>query len=281
MQTFSDISSIRQQVSAWQSTNEAVALVPTMGHLHEGHVSLFNIAKSHASKVIVSIFVNPLQFNQPDDFEHYPRTLNSDLEILKNLPVDAVFMPHDNEIYPNGTDKAPLIQIPELSDRFCGQFRPGHFDGVCTVVTKLFNIVSPNYAVFGEKDYQQLLIIRRLVEEFNFNINIIAGETLREDSGLAMSSRNSHLSREENEIAPMFYSVLSETKNNFANHNTEQLERTAAQQLEQAGMKVEYFSIRDAENLQFISKSTKKVVILSAIWLGDTRLIDNVLFPLP
>ncbi len=281
MQTISDIQAIRNQVATWKSTKDSVALVPTMGHLHEGHYSLIEIAKSHATKVIVSIFVNPIQFNQPRDFEQYPRTLSSDLDALKELHIDAVFAPNENDIYPNGANNAPRIRVPGLSHQYCGQYRPGHFDGVCTVVTKLFNIISPDYAVFGQKDYQQLLIIRRLVEEFNLDIDIISGKTFREDNGLAMSSRNSHLSSEEKILASALYNILKVTKAEFTMDKIDHLEEQAIQQLELKGLKVDYFSIRDARDLGSISKSTQNVVVLSAVWLGDTRLIDNILFPIP
>lgn len=281
MHTFSDIQKLRHQISTWRDKGKSIALVPTMGHLHEGHFSLIDIAKSHADIVIVSIFINPTQFNQSKDFEQYPRTLSSDLDSVKNLHIDAVFTPEEKDIYPNGPSNAPLIHIPELSEHFCGKFRPGHFDGVCTVVAKLFNIISPDIAVFGEKDYQQLLIIRRLIEEFHFNITIIAGQTIRDDRGLALSSRNSHLTSNEKNVASTLINVLNNTKAEFSADSIEHLENQAIQQLENASLKVEYFSIRDARNLKSITKSTENVVILSAIWLRDIRLIDNLLFPLP
>ena len=281
MHTFSDIQKLRHQISTWRDEGKSIALVPTMGHLHEGHFSLIDIAKSHADKVIMSIFINPTQFNQSKDYEKYPRTLSSDLDSVKNLHIDAVFTPKEKDIYPNGPSNAPLIHIPELSEQFCGEFRPGHFDGVCTVVAKLFNIISPDIAVFGEKDYQQLLIIRRLVEEFHFNIAIIAGQTIRDDRGLALSSRNSHLTSDEKKIASTLINVLNNTKDEFSADSIEHLENQAIQQLENASLKVEYFSIRDARNLKPITKSTENVVVLSAIWQRDIRLIDNLLFPLP
>ena len=281
MHTFSDIRKLRHQISTWRDEGKSIALVPTMGHLHEGHFSLIDIAKSHADIVIMSIFINPTQFNQSKDYEQYPRTLSSDLDSVKNLHIDAVFTPEEKDIYPNGASNAPLIHIPELSEQFCGEFRPGHFDGVCTVVAKLFNIISPDIAVFGEKDYQQLLIIRRLVEEFHFNITIIAGQTIRDDRGLALSSRNSHLTSDEKKIASTLINVLNNTKDEFSADSIEHLENQAIQQLENASLKVEYFSIRDARNLKPITKSTENVVVLSAIWQRDIRLIDNLLFPLP
>ena len=281
MHTYTDIKTIQDKISAWKKENKRIVLVPTMGHLHDGHFSLINLAKSHADKIVVSIFINPTQFNQPKDFDRYPRTLSSDLTALKALHVDAVFTPDVKDIYPYGPENAPLIHIPKISEEFCGKFRPGHFDGVCTVVSKLFNIITPDDAVFGEKDYQQLLIIHRLVEEFNYNINLIAGKTIRESNGLAMSSRNSHLTADENKLASSLFKSLQNTKAQFSIDSIEPLENQAIEQLEGNGLKVEYFSIRDAKNLSSITKSTEKVVVLSAIWLRDTRLIDNLLFPLP
>ena len=251
-----------------------------MGHLHEGHVSLIELARQKATRTVVSIYINPLQFNIEDDFKHYPRSLENDLKILNDLKVDAVFNPEDKELYPKGHQLAPLIKIPELGKEFCGQYRPGHFDGVCTVVAKLFNIVSPHVAVFGKKDYQQLLIIQRMVADLNFDLEIIAGETRRDNDGLALSSRNTHLSTQERAIAPALNNSLKRVKDNFTPTNISQQEVTAINQLESTGLKVEYLGIRDAQNLQPINNSTKNVVVLAAVWLGKTRLIDNILFPL-
>lgn len=281
MKIFSQSQAIRDYVAQCKANKETIALVPTMGHLHAGHVSLIELAKTKASNVVVSIFINPIQFNQASDFDLYPRTLESDLDILRQQNIGAVFTPETDDLYPNGTVSTPKIIIPALSDQLEGKFRPGHFDGVCTVVCKLFNIISPNIAVFGCKDYQQLLIIRRMTEDLNFNIDIVTGETQREMDGLAMSSRNSRLNKQQRKLACQLYKTLQHTKDQFSTSDIELLEQSASSSLEQLGFQVEYFSIRDAENLQAITQNTENVVILVAAWLQETRLIDNLLFSLP
>ena len=270
---------MRAQINAWRGHKEKIALVPTMGHLHKGHTSLIEIAKKNATRTVVSIYINPLQFNVADDFVTYPRSLERDLEILTNLHIDSVFKPADKALYPQGYATAPLISIPQLSEQFCGQYRPGHFDGVCTVVAKLFNIISPHVAVFGKKDYQQLLIIQRLAAGLNFDLSIIGGETQREADGLALSSRNIHLSAEHRAIAPALYDELKQVRNRFSSTGIGQQEKTTTERLEKRGFKTEYLHIRDADNLQPITDTTKNIVILTAAWLGRTRLIDNLLFP--
>lgn len=278
MKVYSEPEHIREVIRSWKDRCEKVVLVPTMGHLHQGHTSLIEQAQALGERVIVSIFVNPIQFNQQDDFTRYPRTLESDLTLLSTLDVDAVFAPSTETLYQRGTQSALKIIVPELAQMFDGEFRPGHFEGVCTVVCKLFNITCPNIAVFGNKDYQQLLIIRRLVSELNFDIDIVAGETVREADGLAMSSRNTHLSPEQRSVANCLYTSLQRVKTDFTTDSIAELEQSAVIELENAGMKVEYFNIRDARNLQPVSQITEKIVVLSAVWLGETRLIDNILF---
>ena len=278
MKVYSEAEQIRKTIYSWKDKNEKIVLVPTMGHLHEGHISLIKLAQSLGQRVIVSIFINPIQFNQESDFDRYPRTIDSDLEKLGELSVDAVYTPSSESLYPHGTQSAPKILIPVLAEEFDGLFRPGHFEGVCTVVCKLFNILSPDVAVFGNKDYQQLLIIRRLVSDLNFNINIVAGETKREADGLAMSSRNTHLTPEQRTIASHLYASLNHINTQFSMDQIHSLEQSARENLDEIGMKVEYLSIRDASNLQAINNNTNEIVVLAAAWLGDTRLIDNVLF---
>ena len=281
MKAYSEVHPIREYIHCCKASDEKIILVPTMGHLHKGHASLIELAKSLGRRVIVSIFVNPLQFNQETDFTGYPRTLDSDIELLRSYNIDAVFTPNAESLYPDGIQLAPKIIIPVLSKEFDGHYRPGHFEGVCTVVCKLFNILTPDIAVFGNKDYQQLLIIQRMVRDLNFNIDIIAGETVREPDGLAMSSRNTLLSVEQRELAKHLYTHLNQVKLQFSLGNISSLEDSARSQLKQIGMKVEYLNIRDAVNLQPINSNTKNVVVLAAAWLGNTRLIDNILFPLP
>jgi len=281
MKIFSACEAIRDHISQYKSAHESVALVPTMGHLHDGHISLIELAKTKATKVVVSIFINPIQFNQVSDYERYPRTLNDDLEKLRQFNIDVVFTPDLDELYPQGTTNTPKIIIPQLTESLEGQYRPGHFDGVCTVVCKLFNIITPDVAIFGAKDFQQLLIIRRMTQDLNFNIDIICGETRREADGLAMSSRNSHLSPAQRTLAPKLFSALQQTKDQFSSNDIKTLQEKGVSWLEQHGFRVEYFSIRDAENLQPITQGTDNAVVLAAAWLGETRLIDNLLFPMP
>ena len=281
MNIFTSCQAIRDHINQYQQNKQTIALVPTMGHLHAGHISLIELAKSQATHVIVSIFINPLQFNEAKDFERYPRTLEDDLEKLRPLNIDAVFAPSSDELYPQGLTLTPKIIIPELTEQLEGKFRPGHFDGVCTVVCKLFNITTPDIAVFGRKDYQQLLIIKRMVHDLNFNIDIVSGVTQRESDGLAMSSRNSHLNHENRALAPHIFKILKQTEDQYSTSNIQQLEENATSKLIQHGFRVEYFSICDADNLQAVSQTTENIIVLVAAWLDDTRLIDNILFPMP
>ena len=281
MQVISDPEQIRAQTQQWHQQEESVAVVPTMGHLHAGHVSLIEIAKTRAKHIVVTIFVNPLQFDQADDLARYPRSLDADIDKLQNLNIDAVFTPQTSDLYPEGLDAAPRIHIPQLEQQFCGRFRPGHFAGVCTVVAKLFNLITPDVAVFGNKDYQQLLIIKQMVQALNFKVAILAGDTQREPDGLALSSRNTHLNTEQRALAPMLYQVLSEIPANFQFEQVSMLEESSMQRLEKAGFRCDYLAIRDADNLQAIGQNTTNIVVIVAAWLGSTRLIDNILFPRP
>ncbi|MFK7794879.1 MAG: pantoate--beta-alanine ligase [Gammaproteobacteria bacterium] len=281
MKVYSESHPIREHIRLWKSNGEKIVLVPTMGHLHKGHASLIELARSLGQRVVVSIFVNPLQFNQESDFSAYPRTLESDIEQLLALNVDAVFTPKALSIYPRGIQYAPKIYIPELTEEFDGYYRPGHFEGVCTVVCKLFNLLTPDIAIFGNKDYQQLLIIRRMVNDLNFNIDIVAGDTARESDGLAMSSRNTHLTPDQRAVAKHLYINLEQARTQFSVTEILSLELSASNNIQAAGMTVEYFNIRDAINLQPINNNTENIVVLVAAWLGDTRLIDNILFPMP
>ena len=281
MKVYTNPEDIRDTIHHWKANKNKIALVPTMGHLHKGHISLIKLAQSLSQRVVVSIFVNPLQFNQEQDFIHYPRTLDSDIEQLKTLNVDAVFSPNTETLYPHGLQSAPKILIPELTQEFDGLYRPGHFEGVCTIVCKLLNILTPEIAVFGNKDYQQLLIIRRMVNDLNFNIDIVAGNTEREIDGLAMSSRNTHLNSDQRKLAKHLYANLEHVKTQFSIEAISSLESSARTDLEKIGMRVDYFSIRDAVNLQPINNTTKNIVVLAAAWLDEVRLIDNILFPMP
>ena len=200
--------SLREPLGDWRHSSEHIALVPTMGNLHDGHLSLVSLAREHAERIVVSIFVNPTQFSEAEEFDQYPRTLERDKLLLKKVKADLVFVPDLETMYPFGIDNATSVTVPVLTAEFCGAFRPGHFDGVTSVVSRLFSIVQPDVAIFGQKDYQQQLVIRRLVEDLRLPLQIVSGPTQREDDGLALSSRNQFLSEEERALAPTLYSVL-------------------------------------------------------------------------
>jgi pantoate--beta-alanine ligase len=253
------------------------AFVPTMGNLHAGHVSLIELAKRHGGPVVASIFVNPLQFGAGEDFERYPRTLDADCEKLAAAGCDLVFAPDVAEMYP--VPQTFTVQVPDaLASDLCGAFRPGHFSGMATVVLKLFNLVQPRVAVFGSKDFQQLMVIRDMVRQFNLPIGIVAGETLREADGLAMSSRNGYLSAAERVQAPQLQrelaAIVAAVQTGERDYGA--LAATARRQLEAAGWRVDYVELRDAATLQPPASGTTRLVVLGAAWLGKTRLIDNV-----
>jgi pantoate--beta-alanine ligase len=264
----------------------AVALVPTMGNLHAGHIHLATLAKQHAQCVVVSIFVNPLQFGANEDLASYPRTLDADCEKLQAAGVDIVFAPNVQEMYPdfnaatNDLGQTMIISAPPIAKELCGATRPGHFDGVATVVMKLFNIVMPQVAVFGKKDFQQLFIIRELVRQFNLPIEIIAGDTVREASGLAMSSRNGYLSQEQKTNAATLNTCLKQIVDGIQQGNTDfiGLEQATAQNLNSNGWLTDYISVRSAHTLLPASKEDTALVVLVAAKIGNTRLIDNIEF---
>ncbi|MHB8824862.1 MAG: pantoate--beta-alanine ligase [Thiobacillus sp.] len=253
------------------------AFMPTMGNLHAGHVSLIELAKRHGGPVVASIFVNPLQFGAGEDFERYPRTLQADCEKLAAAGCELVFAPDLAELYP--VPQTFTVQPPgSLANDLCGAFRPGHFSGVATVVLKLFNLVQPRVAVFGKKDFQQLFVIRELVRQFNLPIEIVAGATLRDADGLALSSRNAYLGDSERiqaaqlqrELAAIVASVQA------GERDFEALAASAVRRLKMAGWRVDYVALRDAETLQVPTPASTQLVVLGAAWLGDTRLIDNI-----
>jgi pantoate--beta-alanine ligase len=248
-----------------------------MGNLHAGHVSLVDLAKQHGQPVVASIFVNPLQFGAGEDFERYPRTLAADCEQLAAAGCDLVFAPDVAELYP--VPQTFTVQPPEsLANDLCGAFRPGHFAGVATVVLKLFNLVQPHVAVFGRKDFQQLHVIRALVEQFNLPIAIVAGDTLREADGLAMSSRNGYLDASERIQAPALQRELAAVVAavQAGGRDYEALCTAAARHLKMAGWRVDYVALRDAATLQPPTPDSTRLVVLGAAWLGRTRLIDNL-----
>ena len=277
MQCIDKIANLREKVRGWRIEQLKIALIPTMGNLHAGHLSLVEQAKPIADRTIVSIFVNPTQFVQGEDYEKYPRTLDNDLSRLENLGTDLVFKPKVKEMYPGGLDEKTQITLSNLDSVYCGAFRPGHFAGVAKVVAKLFNVVQPDIAFFGEKDYQQLLVIKRLVEDLCMPISVIGLPTVREADGLAMSSRNAYLSDDERKVAPLLFKTLKEIAEglNRGECNYTAMEDQAIQVIEQAGFKSEYVKIRNASDLG--EPAGGDLVVIAAAWLGGARLIDNVI----
>lgn len=274
MQVIQTISELR----ALRNTMTTVALVPTMGNLHDGHLSLVQRAKAIADHVIVSIFVNPIQFGENEDFGSYPRTLAADCEKLAALGVDAVFAPTALEMYPNGPQSVRVVPS-DIQNELCGATRAGHFNGVTTVVSKLFNIVQPNFACFGEKDYQQLHIIREMVAELNFPIEIIAVPICRAETGLALSSRNGYLSVDEKARAIDLSQSLQAMKDAItANTDCDlrSVEKDYIQKLTDADWVVDYISIRNRETLAIAESTTEPLIILAAATMGNTRLLDNL-----
>jgi len=272
---------LRVAVKGWRSEGKNIAFVPTMGNLHDGHLKLVKEAKLSADKVVVSVFVNPTQFVQGEDFEAYPRTEAEDQQKLASVEIDALFLPVISEMY--GEDAGTIVSVKNLSTVLCGQFRPGHFDGVATVVCKLFNMVQPDIAFFGQKDYQQLMIIRTMVRDLNIPVEIRSTGTVREISGLAMSSRNGYLNPNELQIAPRLYKTLCTARDTIlAGENCyEAIEKEAVKFLQHSGFVTDYFSIRNSNNLFKADKQDIDLIILAAAKLGETRLIDNVVFKKP
>ncbi|OOZ41871.1 pantoate--beta-alanine ligase [Solemya pervernicosa gill symbiont] len=278
MQIVDSVSALREQVSEWRRAGERIAFVPTMGNLHRGHLQLAERAAEHAERVVVSIYVNPIQFNDTGDFSRYPRTLQQDSEKLAETPTALIFAPTDNEMYPHGRENLSLVEVPHFSDILCGASRAGHFVGVATVVSKLFNMVQPDVALFGEKDFQQLLVIRRMVRDLDFRVEIVGEPTVREPDGLAMSSRNGYLTEEERKAAPGLYKVLNIAADRLQRGEREfvAIERECADKLDAMGFKSDYFAIRDADELAPPKPDAQRLVILAAAYLGKARLIDNL-----
>ena len=268
---------LRQQIRRLRMEGKRVALVPTMGNLHDGHMKLVDEAKARADVVVVSIFVNPMQFDRPEDLARYPRTLQEDCEKLNKRKVDLVFAPSVKEIYPNGTETHTYVDVPGLSTMLEGASRPGHFRGVSTIVSKLFNLVQPDIACFGEKDFQQLALIRKMVADMGFDIEIVGVPIMRAKDGLALSSRNGYLTAEQRKIAPGLYKVLSSIADKLqtGERDLDEIIAIAGQELNEKGFRSDDIQIRDADTLLEISENSKRAVILVAAWLGDARLIDN------
>ena len=268
---------LRQQIRRLRMEGKRVALVPTMGNLHDGHMKLVDEAKARADVVVVSIYVNPMQFDRPEDLARYPRTLQEDCEKLNKRKVDLVFAPSVKEIYPNGTETHTYVDVPGLSTMLEGASRPGHFRGVSTIVSKLFNLVQPDIACFGEKDFQQLALIRKMVADMGFDIEIVGVPIMRAKDGLALSSRNGYLTAEQRKIAPGLYKVLSSIADKLqaGERDLDEIITIAGQELNEKGFRADDIQIRDADTLLEVSETSKRAVILVAAWLGDARLIDN------
>lgn len=278
MQICRSFAEIRACVAGWRAAGERVVFVPTLGNLHDGHLLLVRLAATRGQHVVVSIFVNPLQFGKNEDYALYPRTLDADIARLGSVACDALFCPSDREIYPNGVEQQTTVAVPTMTDILCGATRPGHFTGVTTIVTKLFNIVQPDAAVFGIKDFQQLAVVKRMVEDLCMPIEIIEAPVARADDGLALSSRNGYLEARERAIAPALYRLLCEVRDRIAggDHDYAMLEARAKVSLLEAGMRPDYFSVRCARTLEPAGGAERELAILAAAWLGRTRLIDNV-----
>lgn len=278
MDTVTTIAAVREHVRAWRRQGLRVAFVPTMGNLHAGHVSLIEAARQHGERFVASIFVNPMQFGPNEDFAHYPRTPLEDARMLASAGCDLMFSPEVREVYPNGAERATRVEVPGLSRILDGEFRPGHFEGVSTVVAKLFHIVEPDVAVFGEKDYQQLTIIRRMVADLCMPVQIIGAPTVRDADGLAMSSRNQYLTAQERSVAPTIYATLQAAAGRLAAGDAEiaSIERSGVQALEHAGFRPDYFAVREAPGLNPPSPGARDLVVLTAARLGKARLIDNL-----
>lgn len=277
MQTVQTLNDLRAQVAAWRRAGERIALVPTMGNLHQGHIRLVERARERAARTVASIFVNPLQFGPSEDFAAYPRTLDEDRRRLEAASLDLLFAPPVAGMYPRHLDEMTQVTVPELSQILCGASRPTHFRGVTTVVAKLFNMVQPDVAIFGEKDWQQLVIIRRMVVDLDFPIEIVGVPTVREADGLALSSRNAYLLPQERALAPTLYATLQATAERLlaGERDYAALETEAKTRLAAAGFRPDYLEIRRSHDLQLPASGDAELRIFAAAWLGRARLIDN------
>lgn len=277
MITINELSELRGLIETWRRGGN-VAFVPTMGNLHAGHLALVKEARKLADRVVASVFVNPMQFGAGEDFDSYPRTLESDTRMLEAEGTDLLFAPSVEVMYPKPPSEQTRVEVPEISGLLCGATRPGHFVGVATVVCKLFNMVQPDIAVFGNKDYQQLMVIRRMVEDLAMPVSVVGIDTVREADGLAMSSRNGYLSEQERLTAPVLYRVISglAAKLRDGDDDYAGLQAQAARELDQSGFRTDYVAIRRAADLSEPPAGESQLVILTAAYLGDARLIDNI-----
>ncbi|WP_303290348.1 pantoate--beta-alanine ligase [Marinobacter sp. SS5-14b] len=278
MRTVHSLKELRSILRAYRQQGKTIALVPTMGNLHEGHISLVRKATESADIVVTSIFVNPMQFGAGEDLDTYPRTLAEDQDLLAPAGNTLVFAPSVSEIYPEGLANQTKVVVPEVSDGHCGASRPGHFEGVATVVTMLFNMVQPDIAFFGEKDFQQLAVIRKMTRDLMMPIEIVGAPTVREEDGLAKSSRNGYLSGEERRIAPVVHQVLTSVATQVEKGRSDflSLEQEAKEALTSAGLRPDYFNIVNSLTLKPAAETDKEFTLLVAAFLGTTRLIDNV-----
>lgn len=278
MQTITRIADLRALVLEWRLARETIAFVPTMGNLHAGHASLVGAAHLHGNRVVASVFVNPLQFGPSEDFAAYPRTPDDDSALLGELGADVLFLPTVEEMYPKGTAGSTIVDVPELSNILCGAYRPGHFQGVATVVVKLLNLVQPDVAIFGEKDYQQLTIIRHSVEDLCLPVKIVGAPTVRAEDGLALSSRNRYLNAEERSRAPLLYRALDRARRRLESGDGDiaDIEREGLEALRAAGFRPDYFEVRMANSLSRPRGRNVDVVVLAAARLSRARLIDNL-----
>ncbi|HTY50308.1 MAG TPA: pantoate--beta-alanine ligase [Steroidobacteraceae bacterium] len=278
MDTVTSIAAVREHVRAWHARGEPVAFVPTMGNLHAGHVSLIEAARRHGRRFVASIFVNPMQFGPNEDYAHYPRTPREDERMLAAAGCDLMFMPDVAEIYPNGPENAARVEVPHLSQILEGGIRPGHFQGVATIVAKLFNIVEPNVAVFGEKDFQQLVVIRRMVADLCMPVELVGAPTVRDADGLALSSRNQYLTAQERTRAPLIHQCLQEARAALlaGAQDIPAIERAGLSRLAAAGLRPDYFTVRQAASLEPPEAHSRDLVVLAAARLGRPRLIDNL-----
>tara|TARA_B100000927_G_scaffold163884_1_gene132043 strand:- start:15508 stop:16386 length:879 start_codon:yes stop_codon:yes gene_type:complete len=284
MQIFSDnLSDLNIMVLSWKEKNEVVGFIPTMGNLHEGHLSLIRKIKEFgATKTIVSIYVNPKQFGPGEDYAKYPRTLDGDIKLLEKVNVDCVFCPSDKEIYPPNVESQVMINKLDLMDELCGKYRPGHFDGVLLVVNRLLSIIQPNIAIFGQKDYQQYVLIKNMVRQLFIPTEILMAPIIRENDGLAMSSRNSYLnSNQRSKAIHLYKSLISARKKIRENKiDCKSILRTEIERLNKIGLSVDYLEIRTSDDLSSVKEYKKKndeYVLLGAVKLGKTRLIDNII----
>jgi len=276
MQIFNTITELQVTLQDWQNKGDKIAFVPTMGGLHAGHLSLVKLAKQNADRIIVSVFVNPTQFGENEDFDQYPNTLKEDILQLKQHQVDGLFTPNVDQIYPQGLDSD--IQVGKIGDILCGASRPGHFQGVAQVVHRLFEIVKPDMAIFGQKDFQQLQIITQMSDQYFPMIKILSQSTIRQKDGLAMSTRNQYLSNSERKIAPRLYQILLTVKQDYLNNISVEILTNKAKNNLTKDFRVDYLEVLDANTLKQITDNTSEIAILCAVFLGSTRLIDNIIF---